>query len=161
MAGWSIPLDQLADKVQQDLETVARRSTLQLFTAVVLKSPVDTGRFRANWNVSQGAPDTTTTQSTDANRAKAEVDKVQTLPVGGITYLSNSLPYAVVLEHGGYPNPPKMGSKVKTGGAGGKDDPKWAYFVKSRGGYSFQAPQGMVRISALEFNDYVKRAISK
>jgi hypothetical protein len=152
MAGWSIPLDKLAEKVQLDLETVARRSTLDLFTAVVLKSPVDTGRFRANWNVSQGAPDITVTNSTDKNRAKAEVDKVQSLPVGGITYLSNSLPYATVLEYGQYPNPPKMGSKKR-----GED----GIAVHVRGGYSMQAPQGMVRISALEYNDYVKRAISK
>lgn len=152
MSGWSIPLDQLAAKAQLDLETVARRSTLELFTAVVLKSPVDTGRFRANWNVSQGAPDVTVTNSTDKGRAKSEVDKVQALPVGGVTYLSNSLPYAAVLEYGQYPNPPKYGSKKR-----GED----GIAVHVRGGYSMQAPQGMVRISALEFNDYVQRAISQ
>lgn len=141
--GWSIPLDQLAAKVQLDLETVARKSTLDVFKAVVLKSPVDTGRFRANWNVSQGAPDTTVTDSTDKGRAQAEVSKALTLPVGGVTYMSNSLPYAVVLEYGLYPNPPK----TPTG--------------KTVGGYSTQAPQGMVRLSALEYNDYVQKAIRK
>lgn len=143
MSGWSIPLDQLAAKVQLDLETVARKSTLDVFKAVVLKSPVDTGRFRANWNVSQGAPDTTVTDSTDKGRAQAEVGKVTALPVGGVTYLSNSLPYAQVLEYGLYPNPPKN----PTG--------------KTVGGYSTQAPQGMVRLSALEYNDYVQKAIGK
>jgi len=152
MAGWSIPLDKLAEKVQGDLETVARKATLELFTAVVRMSPVDTGRFRANWNVSQGAPDTAVTESTDKGRAQTEVNKVQTLPIGGVTYLSNSLPYAVVLEYGQYPNPPKMGSK-KRGEAG--------MAVHVRGGYSMQAPQGMVRISAMQFNDYVQRAIQK
>lgn len=143
MSGWSIPLDQLAAKVQLDLETVARKSTLDVFTAVVLKSPVDTGRFRANWNVSQGAPDATVTDSTDKGRAQTEVNKVQTLPVGGVTYLSNSLPYAQVLEYGLYPNPPKS----PTG--------------KTVDGFSKQAPQGMVRLSALEYNDYVKKALRK
>lgn len=143
MSGWSIPLDQLAAKVQLDLETVARKSTLDVFRAVVLASPVDTGRFRANTNVSYGAPDTTVTDSTDQGRAQRELAKVMTLPVGGITYISNSLPYARILENGGYPNPPKN----PTG--------------KTVGGYSIQAPQGMFRIAALQFNDYVQKAIRK
>lgn len=139
--GWSIPLDQLAEKVQLDLETVARKATLDVFRAVVLKSAVDTGRFRANWNVSYGAPDTTVTDSTDKSRAEQELAKVGALPVGGVTYISNSLPYAVVLEYGQYPNPPKSGAG------------------KTIGGYSTQSPQGMVRITAVEFNDYVQKAL--
>lgn len=143
MAGFSIPLAQLAAKIQGDLETVVRKSTAQVFGAVTLKSPVDTGRFRANWNVSYAAVDTTVTSSTNQARAQAEVDKALALPVGGVVYLANSLPYARTLEYGGYPNPPK-------GGNG-----------KTIGGYSKQAPAGMVRTSALEFDDYVKRVIAK
>jgi hypothetical protein len=143
MAGWSIPLDKLAEKVQLDIETVARRATLNVYKAVGKRSAVDKGRFRANWNVSHGAPDTTVTNSTDASRMDREIDKVLTLPVGGVVYMSNSLPYAQKLEYGGYPNPPKN----PTG--------------KTVGGYSTQAPRGMIRISALEFNDFVQKAISK
>jgi hypothetical protein len=143
VSGWSIPIDKLAEKVQLDLETVARKATLDVFTAVVMASPVDTGRFRANTNVSYGAPDTAVTDSTDQSRAQRELAKVMSLPVGGVTYISNSLPYAAVLEYGGYPNPPKN----PTG--------------KTVNGYSKQAPQGMFRISALQFNDYVQKAIGK
>ena len=141
--GWSIPLDKLAEKAQLDLELTARRATLNVFTAVKFHSPVDTGRLRANFNVSQGAVDTTVTNSTDASRMDREINKVMTLPIGGVTYLSNSLSYARTIEYGEYPNPPKN----PTG--------------KTAGGYSIQAPQGFMRISALEFNDYVKRAIEK
>lgn len=141
MSGWSIPLDQFAAKVKLDLETVARKATLDVFGAVVLKSPVDSGRFRANTNVSYGAPDQTVTASTNAGRAQTELAKIMSLPVGGVMYITNALPYAAVLEYGGYPNPPKN----PTG--------------KTAGGYSIQAPKGMFRISALEFNDYVKKAI--
>lgn len=49
--------------------------------------------------------------------------------------ISNKLPYAHVVEFGLYPNPPK----------GGKG--------KTKGGYSTQAPQGMVRISIKEVAD--------
>lgn len=152
MSGWSIPLEQLAAKVQLDLETVARKSTLDVFTAVVKGAPVDTGRLRANMNVSFGAPNTLVTASRDASRADRELEKVETLPVGGITYITNALPYAAVVEYGQYPNPPKMGSK-KRGEAG--------VAVHVRNGYSMQAPQGMFRIAALRYNDYVKRALGQ
>ena len=106
-------------------------------------SPVDTGRFRANTNVSYGTPDTTVTNSTDQTRAQRELDKVMTLPICGVMYITNALPYARTLEYGLYPNPPK----TPTG--------------KTVNGYSKQTPQGMFRISAMRFNDYVQRAISK
>jgi hypothetical protein len=124
---FSIPLGQLAEKIKADLDTVVRKATFTVFSKVNLKSPVDTGRFRHNWNVSQGTVDTTTTEGTDQTRAAAQIAKVWTLPLGGVTYMANSLPYAARLEHG----------------------------------YSQQAPQGMVKLSAVEFSDSVQRAIQK
>jgi hypothetical protein len=142
MAGFSIPLAQLAEKMKADLETVVRKSTLEVFRAVVLKAPVDTGRFRANWNVSYGAVNMATSESTNQGRADTEVQKALTLPVGGIVYLANSLPYARTLEYGLYPNPPKH----PTG--------------KTVGGFSTQAPTGMVRTTAVEYDEYVRKAIA-
>jgi len=143
LSNWSIPLDKLAEKAQADLETVARKVTFDLYSSVVYMSPVDTGRFRANWNVSVDSVDTATSQSTDKNRASTEVAKVLELPVGGVYFLSNSLPYAQVLEYGLYPNPPKH----PTG--------------KTVNGYSRQAPAGFVRVSVVRFNEFVQKAIKK
>jgi hypothetical protein len=143
MSGWSIPLDQLARKVQLDLETVARKSTLDVFTAVVKGAPVDTGRLRANMNVSYGAPDVTVTESANAARGLQEAMKALTLPVGGVTYITNALPYAAVIEYGQYPNPPKN----PTG--------------KTANGYSIQAPQGMFRLAAMRYSEYVKKALNQ
>jgi hypothetical protein len=113
---------------------VARKSTLDVFRAVVLKTPVDTGRAKGNWQVSHGAPDTSLTERKDTTplgkigaEMAAVVQKADVLPVGGVNYLSNSLPYIVRLEHG------------------------WS---------KAQAPAGMVRISALEYEDYVRKAIA-
>jgi hypothetical protein len=185
MSGWSIPLDQLVEAAQTDLETTVRKATLDTFTAVVVRSPVGNpelwaanaeavafntavsdynsalrenpanltkngrlkrglkinakaelpagkgyvgGRFRANWNVSYGAPDESTIDSVDKQRGLNEAKKAMTLPIGGVTYLTNGLPYAHRLEYEGW---------------------------------STQAPAGMVRISALEFGDYIKKAKSK
>ena len=100
MNTWSIPLDRLAQKTGLRLETVARKVTFDLFKSVALKSPVDTGRFRANWNVSYGSPDISISASTNKGRADSEARKATTLPVGGVIYMSNGLPYARRLENG-------------------------------------------------------------
>ena len=73
------------------------------------------------------------------------------MPIGGIVYLTNSLPYAMVLEYGLYPDPPKFGSKKR-----GED----GVAVHVQGGYSMQAPNGMVRVTAREFSDAVRRFLS-
>lgn len=143
MSGFSIPLAQLAEKMKLDLDTVVRKSTLEVFRGVVLKTPVDTGRARGNWNVAAGAPDTSTTPTANQARGMTEVAKAASIAAGGIVYLANSLPYIRPLEYGQYPNPPK----------GGKG--------KTTGGFSRQAPQGMVRLTAIEFEAYVRRVLAK
>jgi hypothetical protein len=140
---FSIPIAKLAEKVKADLQTTVQKSTQQVFAAVVKRTPVDTGRARANWNASQGALDTTTTDSTDQARGAAEAARAGAMPAGGVVYLANSLPYARTLEYGEYPNPPKK----PTG--------------KTVNGFSKQAPQGMVRLSAQEYEAYVRRVVSE
>jgi len=100
MSGWSVPIDRLVAKAKGDLATVVRRATFQVFRSVVLRSPVDTGRFRANWNVSFGGPNYTTTLRTDDSRGLVEAAKALRMPVGGVAWISNGLPYALRLEHG-------------------------------------------------------------
>lgn len=100
MSRWSIPLDRLAAKAKADIETVARRATFQVFQSVILASPVDTGRFRANWNISYQQPDATTTGSTTGSRGLQQAQQALRLPVGGVVYLTNGLPYARRLEYG-------------------------------------------------------------
>ncbi|MEN6585851.1 MAG: HK97 gp10 family phage protein [Sulfuricella sp.] len=96
---WSIPLDRLAEKTGLKLDTVARKVTLDLFTSVVQKSPVDTGRFKANWNVGT-TPNLSFTASTNASRGLSEAQKAIGISSGGVVYLSNGLPYARRLEYG-------------------------------------------------------------
>ena len=82
------------------MNTTVQRATTELFNRVTIRSPVDTGRFRANWNVSYGQADDSTTTSTDKARATTEAAKALTLPVGGIVWITNGLPYAYRLEYG-------------------------------------------------------------
>src|SRR5690606_26285609 len=53
---WSIPLDQLARTTGEELQVVARKAALTVLQFAVQASPVDTGRFKGNWQVTYGAP---------------------------------------------------------------------------------------------------------
>jgi len=155
MAHFSIPMDKLAEKIGLKMEKVVKMTALLVFGKVVMRSPVDTGRFRANWTCTYGEPaigytrDSLDTGSSTLERVASQIER---FPVGGWMWLTNSLPYAGVLEYGGYPNPPKFGS-WKMGEAGPA--------VHVTGGYSMQAPQGMVRITAREFAADVKERLER
>ena len=142
--GWSVPFNELAKKAEADLDDVIRSVTIELFTRVIQKSPVDTGRLRANWFPSFGTYAETTTEDVDPSGSGAvsrASDAVLSYKVrDGIVYLTNSLPYARVIEYGEYPNPPKSGTKTS-------------------GGFSTQAPQGMVRVSAAEIEGIVRERL--
>jgi len=77
-----------------------RKIALELLKKVTMKSPVDTGRFRANWMVGIGGADETTTENTvnDAMmRGSIVLTGYKTLKQ---IHISNNLPYAAALEHG-------------------------------------------------------------
>jgi hypothetical protein len=130
--GFSVPIDQTVARVGTKLTDQSRAVTKQLFTKVIMKTPVRTGKTRANWNVSANVPDLSVTPSTNVARALSEVEKVDTFPVGTRVYLANGTPAAAALEYGLYPNPPKK----PTG--------------RTINGFSSQAPYGMIRISIAE-----------
>jgi hypothetical protein len=139
-------------KTDRELERIARGVVFELFKRVILKTPVDTGRARGNWSTSVGAAPSNApvTNATDKSGAGA-IGKVASLavsfPMGETVWVANNLPYIMHLEYGLYPNPPKRGSW---------DKKAQAYVIKTVGGYSKQAPQGMVRTTALEFNGIVR-----
>jgi hypothetical protein len=97
---WSVPIDELVARSKERIDQIVRVATMQLFYQVVMRSPVDTGRFRANWNFSINRPDTSTTESTDKSRGVAEAQKALNYGAGQVVYLTNALPYAYRLEHG-------------------------------------------------------------
>ena len=77
-----------------------RKIALELLKKVTMKSPVDTGRFLANWMTGIGGADETTTESTvdDAvMRGSIILSAYRDLKQ---IHISNNLPYAAALEHG-------------------------------------------------------------
>lgn len=90
----------------EQADAVRRAVTLRLLSAVVLDTPVDTGRLRANWLLStvtplfvanEDAKDPTGQQTLEAiGKGVADSRFGQTL------YLTNSLPYAARIEYDGW-----------------------------------------------------------
>lgn len=93
------------------------------------------GRFRANWNMSIGAPDLSTTERTDRSPKSPDRGGARTGEIiavipeqaaGNVYYLANGLPYAQRLEDG----------------------------------WSRQAPNGIVSRTVVEFQSIVDDAVA-
>jgi len=93
---FALDIEKFSKDAGLEINLVVRKISLDAYTRVTKKTPVDTGRARANWNLSVGNIDDTTTQSV--------MQKSPMLPKNtGLTkaiYITNSLPYINRLEHG-------------------------------------------------------------
>jgi len=90
-------------KTEAKIETAIRKIAIDVFAEVIMMSPVDTGRFRGNWQVAIGTIPNGTLEIDDkegtATLAKAQAEAMG-LKAGQTIYLINNLPYARALEYG-------------------------------------------------------------
>ena len=90
-------------KTSEKLDLAVRKIALELFSRIIMRTPVDTGRARANWQVAIGTIPSGTLELNDKS-GQATINKVQAasmgLVAGDVIYLTNNLPYAVPLEEG-------------------------------------------------------------
>lgn len=100
---FKLQLENFAEKAGAKAEVAVRKVALEVYSSVVLKSPVDTGRFRGNWNISMGGFDRTVnpdsldkTGTKGINTAAVTISRYQ----GGKIFISNNLPYSRRLENG-------------------------------------------------------------
>lgn len=125
MNKFALDVTKLMNKSKVKTDTVVKRLTFSLFARCIMMSPVDTGRFRANWQLGVGAPVFNASEDSDVgpvtqdgsgnSSTKTKVLlKLNASELGDKIFLTNNLPYAARLEYG----------------------------------YSKQAPHGMVRLSA-------------
>lgn len=128
---FKLDLDAFVKRTGVDINTTRKKVVLDLFGKIVGRTPVDTGRLRANWAVADGSPPTEQL-SVEPGGRKAPIDGASALgdAAGSVAYgnvslghsadtiawITNALPYATRVEYG----------------------------------YSKQAPSGMVRLSVAE-----------
>ena len=127
--------------VDKTNEKIVKNTTIKLWSAIIKSSPVDTGRFRANWFPSGKAPsDEMNLRLSSENAALTRVRKsVKAQEDYTAFHLTNNLPYAEVIEFGGYP-----GNGPNT-----------------VGGFSKQAKKGVVRTNIKRFNKLIKEEAAR
>jgi hypothetical protein len=98
-------LDRFTVRSMDHADAVRRAVTIKLLSSVVMDTPVDTGRLRANWTLSRVAPVFVATEQTDpAGQMTLQLisDGVAKSKFGETLWLTNSLPYAARIEFDGW-----------------------------------------------------------
>ena len=101
---FTLELEKFAERTGQKRDTLIRYFCLSLFRDVVLGTPVDTGRARANWQASIGAaPEGTVTRNDKAGgTTTAKGMATAQRAAGEVFYITNNLPYIYRLEFEGH-----------------------------------------------------------
>jgi len=96
--------EEIAD-TEEKIEDAISLIAMDSLRGVVMKSPVDTGRFRGNWIVSKNAAKKTSSQVTDKNggqtitKGSGVIDTFD-MNTDSRIIIQNNLPYANRLENG-------------------------------------------------------------
>lgn len=142
---FALDISKFIAKAKANGEQVVQKVGADILSSVVQRTPVGNpslwkskppkgyvgGRLRANWNVSFGVPDISTTTTTDASGGMTTARGVEIIAKWdgqADIYVMNSLPYARPIEYEGH---------------------------------SMQAPAGMVRITVTEFQTFVAEAVAE
>lgn len=100
---FSADITRFVEKAKGNVDKAVRQTVVLAAQGVILGSPVDTGRFRANWNFSPDSPNLAHAEHFDPSGA-ATLARIQSqvaeMKAGGVAYLANGLPYGPRLEMG-------------------------------------------------------------
>lgn len=122
---FTVDLTKFANATVGQMRVVPRKIALDILRRLVMRTPVDTGRARGNWQVSVGSPAQTAVDATDKGGGatiEAAVPTVEGWDASKVAiFLMNNVPYISALEDG----------------------------------HSDQAPSGMVKITLAEFDAIV------
>lgn len=104
MAGsFALDIGRFVAKANGNIDLVTRKIALDLFTRVIRRTPVDTGRARGNWMSSVSTmvlQETGAIDKSGGNAISKAASTVQGAKGGDVIYLTNTLPYILRLEEG-------------------------------------------------------------
>ena len=104
LAQFNKELDDFAKKVPEQLTLLQKKVVLEALRRLVMRTPVDTGRARANWQVTIANPAEDQISVTDSEGAATIAKGLAALvglPDNQIVWISNNVDYIEKLEHGG------------------------------------------------------------
>lgn len=101
---FTLDLTRFAKKADADMVAVVHKISMEAFKRIILRTPVDTGRARANWGCTIGKPRTAmqieSTDKSGGTTTAAMVATVQQFNADGSVFMVNNLPYVHELEKG-------------------------------------------------------------
>lgn len=130
-ANFSKSLESLCDYVNGSVEKVIRKACIDLYRKIVERCPVDTGRAKANWQIS-----TTYSDYVRGDNDGFSFNEIKTIVEDEISDFKFELHDDVVIIYNNL-----------------------EYIEQLENGSSQQAPSGMVSVSLVEFTDHFNRAL--
>ncbi|RPD86273.1 HK97 gp10 family phage protein [Neisseria weixii] len=101
---WVNEPDMFADLVEQEADKLYRSFAITCLNNIVMRSPVDTGRYRGSHVLSIGAPDYSQGEADKAGSMtlQAGIQTLKGVPVGKMpkVFIQTNLPYAMRIENG-------------------------------------------------------------
>lgn len=100
---FGLQLAEFAAQAKEAVDASLREVVIEIGNSLIRMSPVDTGRFRGNWQFSVRSPASGTVDALDPSGAEASARLVGDsilFKVGQTAYIVNNLPYAIPLEYG-------------------------------------------------------------
>lgn len=141
MADFMDVINEWVEHTETVMDDILQTIVFKVGESVVRLSPVDTGRFRGNWQLSiDSTPGSSLVRyDKDGQSTINEIaSRANSFTAGQVAYIQNHVLYGNDLEYGLYNGPT---SKVT-------DE-----------GFSRQAPSGMVRITEMQFDSIVAEAV--
>lgn len=86
----------ISAKNKNKMLTAVKNTTESIAKDIVKNSPIDTGRFKSNWNAALNAPDL----QIDQGAGGGFTSVINKMKIGDVFFFTNNLPYAKRLEFG-------------------------------------------------------------
>lgn len=93
----------IGERIEKNANAMTRKVALAVDSAVVISTPVDTGRARSNWQVNIGEPASGTKEASDQSGQSAiqqAKTAISTYRGGSSIHITNNLPYIGRLNSG-------------------------------------------------------------
>lgn len=104
MAGnFALDISRFVNRTHSNVDLVTKKVVLDIARSVIRKSPVDTGRFKGNWQYGTAQMPTGVLDIYDAGGRGTEAHIAGQIPAqasGKLHYIVNNLPYSIRLENG-------------------------------------------------------------
>lgn len=135
---FNLDIKEFVEKTEVDFATAMKKVSMDVFTGIVKKTPVDTGRARASWNIAINTPDMSVPPPREGKTTAITGFLTPGEKVAALSKLAplDKDPYVTVW----------ITSNLD-------------YIVPLENGHSKQAPSGMVALTVTEMEKFMEEAL--